>query len=156
MRMDGRCCTLTAGRKRVFYSSWGSFLMPQRRLGYDLMKAVVYPIRQVAPRQTLRGLRDDFGHLTADVVLLAGEVHNGYKAVSLDTASLDRSRLHSSQASLRFTTVAGRDVFSRLVLYHLRATHKVYELAATLAARMKERTGGRMWLAAHMRRGDCT
>jgi hypothetical protein len=31
---------------------------------------------------------------------------------------------------------------------------KVYELAAKLAARMKAKTGGRMWLGAHMRRGD--
>jgi hypothetical protein len=46
------------------------------------MKSVVFPIRQVAPRQTLRGLREDFGHLTADVVLLAGEVHNDRKPVS--------------------------------------------------------------------------
>jgi len=121
----------------------------------EFMKSVVYPIRQVAPRQRLRGLRDDYGHLTADVVLLAGEVHNLYKPVSHEVMS-PCHLAHLTKGTLHFTTPANRDMFSRVVLYHLRATQKVYELAATLAARMKEKTGGRMWLAAHMRRGDCT
>jgi hypothetical protein len=42
------------------------------------------------------------------------------------------------------------------VLFHVRATDSVYTLAAALAARMREKAGGRMWLGAHMRRGDCT
>jgi hypothetical protein len=29
------------------------------------------------------------------------------------------------------------------------------ELSATMARRMQELVGGRMWMAAHMRRGDC-
>lgn len=48
----------------------------------DYVKNVVNPIRQVAPRRTLRGLREDYGHLTADVVLLTGEVHYERKPVS--------------------------------------------------------------------------
>jgi hypothetical protein len=47
----------------------------------DFMKHVVYPIRQAAPRDTLRGLQEDYGYLTADVVLLAGEVHLWRKPV---------------------------------------------------------------------------
>jgi len=103
----------------------------------DYVKNVVNPIRQVAPRRTLRGLREDYGHLNADVVLLTGEVHYERKP-----------------GSLRFTTAANRDLFSRLVLYRVHAPFKVYELAARLAARLKELNGGRMWLGAHMRRGD--
>jgi hypothetical protein len=106
-------------------------------LGMEYIKNVVSPIRHVAPRQTLRGLQDDFEHLTADVVFLAGEIHYERKP-----------------ASLHFTTVARRDFFSRLVLYHVHSIDKVYELAAKLAARMKDKTEGRMWLGAHMRRGD--
>jgi hypothetical protein len=48
----------------------------------EYVKNVVQPIRQVAPRHILRGLQEDYGHLTADVVLLAGEVHYERKPVS--------------------------------------------------------------------------
>jgi hypothetical protein len=54
----------------------------------DYIKNVVQPIREVAPRQTLRGLQEDYGYLTADVVLLAGEIHYERKPVSYDTMSL--------------------------------------------------------------------
>lgn len=39
-------------------------------------------MRQVAPRRILRGLKEDFGDLTEDVVLLAGEIHLGRKPVN--------------------------------------------------------------------------
>lgn len=44
-------------------------------------KHVAQPIRQVAPRWSLRGLKEDYGESTADVVLLAGEIHLGRKPV---------------------------------------------------------------------------
>jgi hypothetical protein len=40
------------------------------------------------------------------------------------------------------------------VLFHVRAAESVHDLAAALAARMREKAGGRMWLGTHMRRGD--
>jgi hypothetical protein len=49
----------------------------------DYIKNVVRPIRQVAPRQTLRGLREDYADITADVLLLTGELHYERKPVSL-------------------------------------------------------------------------
>jgi hypothetical protein len=49
----------------------------------ELAKHVALPIRQVAPRRTLRGFKEDFGHLTEDVVLLAGEIHLHRKPVSI-------------------------------------------------------------------------
>ena len=48
----------------------------------DYIKSVAFPIRRVAPRNTLRGLQEDYGHLTADVVLLVGEVYYERKPVS--------------------------------------------------------------------------
>jgi hypothetical protein len=44
-------------------------------------KNVAQPIWQVAPRLSLRGLKEDYGESTADVVLLAGEIHLGRKPV---------------------------------------------------------------------------
>ena len=48
----------------------------------DLAKIVVNPTRQVAKRSTIRGFKDDYYHVDADVVVLAGETHSGRKAVS--------------------------------------------------------------------------
>lgn len=47
----------------------------------DYVKHVAEPIRQVAPRTSLRSLKDDWGHITADVLLLSGEVHLSRKPV---------------------------------------------------------------------------
>jgi hypothetical protein len=122
----------------------------------DYIKNVVSPVRQAAPRHTLHGLREDYGHITADVVLVEGEIHYERKPVGYETTSTPTAPcLYNDKGGLRFTTVANRDMFSRLVLYHVRATNKVYELAGKLAIRMEEKNGGRMWLGAHMRRGDC-
>lgn len=52
------------------------------RKGMDYVKNVVNPIRDVAPRDTLRGLREDWGHFQEDVVLLEGEIHYTRKPVS--------------------------------------------------------------------------
>ena len=49
----------------------------------ERVKSVIHPVlRQVAPRNSLRGLYEDYGHLTADVVLLEGEIHYKRKPVS--------------------------------------------------------------------------
>ena|SRR5882762_1922225 len=158
MRMDGRCCILITEREHLFTSPFLQLLLTLPipfSLGMDYIKNVVEPIRQVAPRQILRGLQEDYAHLSADVVLLAGEVHYERKPVSNETRFLNIFRLFDDKGGLRFTTTANRNWFSRLVLYHVRAPHDVYELAAKLATRMKEKNEGRMWLGAHMRRGDC-
>jgi hypothetical protein len=54
---------------------------PERR-DMEYAKCVVTPIRQVAPRTSLRGLQEDYEHINADVVLLEGEIHNLRKPVS--------------------------------------------------------------------------
>jgi hypothetical protein len=49
---------------------------------YDLDKPVARPLKQVVSRGSIRGLKDDYYHVDTDVVLIAGEVHGGTKAVS--------------------------------------------------------------------------
>ena len=123
----------------------------------ELAKSVVMPIRQVAPRTSLRGLQEDYGHTTADVILLEGEIHSRRKPVSIIIRADKRYLPHRIfKGSLRFTSIDNRDMFSRLVLHEVHPPSKVYELARILVARLKMRTDGRMWLGAHMRRGDCT
>ena len=51
-------------------------------LGMDYAKTVVNPNRQVAKRSSIRGFKDDYYHLDADVVVLAGETHLYRKPVS--------------------------------------------------------------------------
>lgn len=48
----------------------------------DYLKSVVEPIKQVAPRSSLKGLIDDYAHMNEDVVLLEGETHLNRKPVS--------------------------------------------------------------------------
>lgn len=47
----------------------------------DYVKNVVNPIKQVAPRDSIRGFVDDYYHFTEDVLLLKGEIHYERKPV---------------------------------------------------------------------------
>lgn len=42
-----------------------------------------------------------------------------------------------------------------MVLYEIVHTDRVKMLAEVMDYRMREIVGGKMWMAAHMRRGDC-
>ncbi|KZP26132.1 hypothetical protein FIBSPDRAFT_909313 [Athelia psychrophila] len=106
-------------------------------MNMDYVKNVVWPIRDIVPIHTIRSFREDFVQMTEDVVLLAGEIHYERKP-----------------GSVRFTTTSGRDFFSRIVLHSVRAPPYVYALVEKLANRIQEKVGGRMWVGAHMRRGD--
>ena len=48
----------------------------------EYAKTIVYPIRQVARRSTIRGFKDDYYDVDADVVVLVGETHHHRKPVS--------------------------------------------------------------------------
>jgi len=50
--------------------------------GMEMDRTLVFPIKQVAPRWTIRGFKDDYYDIDADVVLLAGETHSRRKVVS--------------------------------------------------------------------------
>ncbi|KAF8516366.1 hypothetical protein JB92DRAFT_3082720 [Gautieria morchelliformis] len=104
--------------------------------GMDYTKTVVDPIRQVVPRNRIRGVVEDYT-VTAEILLLEGETHLGRKP-----------------GGLRFTTDSARDDYARLVLYAFRPILPIRTLVKSLANRMSERCGGRMWMSAHMRRGD--
>ena len=89
-------------------------------------------------RISLRGFVDDFAHVDAHVLLLEGEIHNGRRA-----------------GAMRFTTMTEMGQFQRDVLYSIQPTQPLQKLAGRLAERMYEKTEGRLWAGAHMRRGDC-
>lgn len=56
---------------------------------------------------------------------------------------------------MRFSTAKARDDFAQFVLNDMHPIEKVYELARVLDQRMLAKNDGRMWMGAHMRRGDC-
>jgi hypothetical protein len=56
---------------------------------------------------------------------------------------------------MRFTTESARARFASTVLYANVPPQPFLDLGKVLASRMRELTGGRLWMGAHMRRGDC-
>jgi len=56
---------------------------------------------------------------------------------------------------MRFTQESSRVRFANMVVHSLVFPPEVFALADVLAARMRELNGGRLWMGAHMRRGDC-
>lgn len=56
---------------------------------------------------------------------------------------------------MRFTTEKARDEFASIVLHDMHPHDKVYDLAGLLHRRMLAKNDGRMYMSAHMRRGDC-
>jgi len=106
-------------------------------LGGDYTKTVVDPLDQVVKRSSLVGWVDEYARETADVLVLAGETH-----------------LFRKPGFMRFTTESGRRSFQDTVLNYLVPVDAVDVLAEKLADRMSERVGHRLWMGAHMRRGD--
>ena len=56
---------------------------------------------------------------------------------------------------MRFTGELARAKFASMVVHSFIFPPKVLTLADTLATRMREMNGGRLWMGAHMRRDDC-
>ena len=52
-----------------------------------MAKAVIFPKYEVAPRDRIRGLYEDFHDISARVLLLRGEIHLYRKPVSVVTPS---------------------------------------------------------------------
>ncbi|KZT53848.1 hypothetical protein CALCODRAFT_486011 [Calocera cornea HHB12733] len=105
----------------------------------DLSKSVAAHWRGFVRREEAAGWVDDFGRAQVGehVLWLVGEVHNGRKPASM--------YFHSPEA---------RDAYARIVLQDMRFPEEVEVVAERVAARMREKVQGRMWMAAHMRRGD--
>jgi hypothetical protein len=66
--------------------------------GREFTKSIVHPIRQVLRRSTIRGFKDDYYDVDADVVVLAGETHLNRKPVS----NPPRSRVADTQLRVPF------------------------------------------------------
>lgn len=107
-------------------------------LDMEFTRTVTDPARQVVLRESIRGWVDEWGARTEDVVLLVGETH-----------------LYRKPATMRFTTLAARSDFENRVLHYVVPVDAMYALAELLARRMREQVDGRLWMGAHMRRGDC-
>ena len=56
---------------------------------------------------------------------------------------------------MRFSEESSRTRFAAMVVHSFIFTPKILGLAEIVAGRMRERNGGRLWMGAHMRRGDC-
>ncbi|KAH9173215.1 hypothetical protein EDB89DRAFT_2068974 [Lactarius sanguifluus] len=110
---------------------------PPSSVGMDFAKIIVGDLRQVAPRSSIRGFKDDYHDVDADVVVIAGETHLGTKP-----------------GAMRFTGALERRRYAGTVAHALIPSQEVFDLAEVLSSRMRQRTGGRMWMGAHMRRGD--
>jgi hypothetical protein len=99
------------------------------------------------------------------ILHLEGETHQYRKPVR-DLCVLDSLKdrfsprlilwriLLTAQGALRFTTPLARSAYAKMMVYDISPPPKMLRLAEKLAARMQDRVGGRMWVAAHMRRGD--
>ena len=115
-------------------------------------------MRQVAQRTSIRGFIEDYHHIDADVVLLAGETHLYRKPVGIRISVFLPVKLNVHnliQGQMRFTTQWMRELFQRLVVHHVVPLDKVYELARKFDFRVSALNNGRQWMASHIRRGDC-
>jgi hypothetical protein len=54
-----------------------------------------------------------------------------------------------------FTEEPSRKIYASKVVHSLIPQQPVFDLAEVLSSRMLELTEGRMWMGAHIRRGDC-
>ncbi|KAH9058115.1 hypothetical protein EDB87DRAFT_952861 [Lactarius vividus] len=106
-------------------------------LDADLAKTIVGHLKEAVQRSSIRGFRDDYHDVDADVVVLAGETHIGTKP-----------------GAMRFTEEQGRNRYANTVVHSLIPPQKIFDLAEVLSSRMLQRTEGRSWMGAHMRRGD--
>ncbi|KAH8991460.1 hypothetical protein EDB86DRAFT_1605981 [Lactarius hatsudake] len=109
----------------------------QNVLDADFAKTIVRHLKEVVQRSSIRGFRDDYHDVDADVVVLAGETHIGTKP-----------------GAMRFTEELGRNRYAGTVVHSLIPPQKIFDLAEVLSSRMRQRTEDRSWMGAHMRRGD--
>ena len=123
----------------------------------DFAKIVVGHFKDVVQRSSIRGFRDDFDGLDADVVLLAGETHLYRKPVSSCDILIGWIRYQTiDQGGLRSTEELSRKKFASTVVHSIISTQNIFALAEVVASRMRQLSEGRLWMGAHIRRGDCT
>ncbi|KAK0195014.1 hypothetical protein F5146DRAFT_922886 [Armillaria mellea] len=105
--------------------------------GLELSKAVTEPMKQFARRSAIRGFQDDFSGRKEEVLLLSGPLHH-----------------HRKPGGMRFTTRSALNEYLHVVLNDIRHIDAAISLADLMVQRLYDLVGGRLWMAAHMRRGD--
>ncbi|VDB85455.1 unnamed protein product [Peniophora sp. CBMAI 1063] len=106
-------------------------------LWMEFTRTVTEPTRQVVLRESIRGWVEEWVRSTEDVVLLVGETH-----------------VNRKPGAMRFTTLEARTDLENRVLHYVVPLDAMYTLAKRLADRMRNHVDGRLWMGAHMRRGD--
>jgi hypothetical protein len=56
---------------------------------------------------------------------------------------------------MRFTKDRARSKYASMAVHAFIQPQPILALAEILAERMRQLNGGRLWMGAHMRRGDC-
>ena len=157
--MAGKFCTPSGARKSplfLFVHGYKLTRLVPLSMGMDFAKTVVSHLKEVVQRSSIRGFRDDYHDVDADVVVLAGETHLGTKPVSSCSVPVWGSPHQTIlQGAMRFTGELARNRYASTVVHSLIPPQKVFDLAEVLSSRMRSRTEGRLWMGAHMRRGDC-
>ncbi len=65
------------------------------------------------------------------------------------------SILCSLKGAMRFTEDRARFKYASRAVHELIQPQPLLALAEILAGRMRQLNGGRLWMGAHIRRGDC-
>ncbi|KIY68498.1 hypothetical protein CYLTODRAFT_421532 [Cylindrobasidium torrendii FP15055 ss-10] len=124
--------------ERLERARWHTLHTYSMIIGMDMNKAAVSPVRRVAPLSALVGLENDVGGRTEDILHIAGALlHEHHNAGGMD-----------------FTSREALDRSGTVALFDMQRRSEVMRLADKLVQRMYEVTGGRLWMAAHIRRGD--
>ena len=56
---------------------------------------------------------------------------------------------------MRFTDVGARQEYAGMAIHAILQPQQILALGESLATRMRQLNGGRLWMGAHVRRGDC-
>ncbi|KAH9032232.1 hypothetical protein EDB85DRAFT_1890725 [Lactarius pseudohatsudake] len=90
----------------------------QNVLDADFAKTIVSHLKKVVQRSSIRGFRDDYHDVDADVVVLAGETHIGTKP-----------------GGMRFTEELRRNRYAGTVVHSLIPPQKIFDFAEVLSSR---------------------
>ncbi|EJT97137.1 hypothetical protein DACRYDRAFT_102540 [Dacryopinax primogenitus] len=104
---------------------------------WDMTKTVSTPSSHLIDPSAAQSWTMQFAGLEERIVHLEGEMHMGHPP-----------------GGLYFTTAQAANDYATMVVSDVRHVREVELLGERLAEKMYERVGGRMWSAAHMRRGD--
>jgi hypothetical protein len=103
MPTAGKFCTPSSPRERHGFSPFYMVIEPPLNMilspsstKYELDRTIIQPIKQVAPRSSIRGFKDDYYHVDSDVVILSGETHIWRKPVRIAPHFLSRTWVNTN------------------------------------------------------------